>query len=68
MDMMLKEIAKMNNEDQIKTFAELENKIGKEITDVLRERVFFIKLFTDKNFYDSAVETLGNNLYNTLNA
>lgn len=66
MDAMLKKIAEMNNEDQVKTFKSLESKLGKEMTNVLRERVFYIKLFTDNNFYKAVVNAMGNNLYNEL--
>lgn len=66
MDNMLKIIAEMSNTEQEKAFIELEQKLGKEITDKLRERTFYIKLFTNKVFYDSAMNGLANNLYNTL--
>ena len=66
MDEMLKKIADMSNESQVKVFRSLEKKVGKEITDMLRERVFFIKLFTDNQFYKSVVETMGAKLYEEL--
>lgn len=66
MDEMLKKIADMSNENQVKVFRSLEKKVGKEITDMLRERVFFIKLFTDNQFYKSVVETMGAKLYEEL--
>lgn len=60
------EIAEMSNEKQVETFAELEKKLGKEITNMLRERTFYIKLFTNKTFYNTVVETMANELYTEL--
>lgn len=67
MDKMLKEIAKMDNDAQVRVFAELENKLGVEIADELRKRVFFIKLQSDKEFYNNAVRALANGIYNKVN-
>lgn len=68
MDEMLKTISKMSNEEQVKIFKELESKLGTETTNALRERMFYIKLFTDNNFYSEAVYTLGNRIYTEINA
>lgn len=66
MDAMLRKIADMNNEDQMKAFETLEKELGKEITDMLRERVFYIKLFTDNRFYNEVVVVMGAKLYEEL--
>lgn len=63
---MLRKIADMNNEDQMKAFETLEKELGKEITDMLRERVFYIKLFTDNRFYNEVVAVMGAKLYEEL--
>ena len=62
---MLKEIANMTNQEQETAFYLLEKQIGQEITDKLRERVFFIKLYTDKNFYNSVQSRMAVDLYET---
>lgn len=66
-DKMLIEIANMSNERQIEVFRELEKNLGADITNKLRERVCYIKLFTDKAFYNEVVKTMGARLYAEFN-
>lgn len=63
MDKMLETIANMNAEAQERVFEELETKFGEEATNVLRERVFYIKLFTNETFYRAVVEEMGKSFY-----
>lgn len=68
MDNMLKQIAEMSDERQAEVFKELNEKLGEETTNFLRERVFYIKLFTNKSFYNEVVEKMGTELYKELTA
>lgn len=68
MDNMLKQIAEMSDERQAEVFKELNEKLGEETTNFLRERVFYIKLFTNKSFYNEVVEKMGAELYKELTA
>lgn len=68
LEKMLFEIANMTNENQEKAFAELENKLGKEITDKLREKTFFIKLFTNNRFFDEVQKRMAIDLYKEFTA
>ena len=56
-----------NTQKEIYTRLTKNGLTNKEI-DTIRNMVFFHKLYNDKEFYNSVVETLGNSLYNTLTA
>ena len=62
-------IAGMSNEEQKKVFEELKkNGLTEKEVQTIREMTFFYKLYNDKKFYDEAVETIGNDLYNRFTA
>ena len=66
--LIIETIAAADNETQKEIFARLaESGLNENDVDAIRKMVFFHKLYTDKEFYNSVVETLGNNLYNYFN-
>lgn len=66
---MIEIIANMNNEEQVTVFEAMKkNGLTEKDIDMIRERVFFHKLYNDKEFYNTVVETMADNLYTMLNS
>jgi len=66
MEELIKALAGMTNSQQEEVFRELKKTLDEDEINVLREMVFFHKLYTDKAFYNTVVEELGNRLYTEL--
>ena len=66
---LIEMIAAADDNTQKEVYTRLANNgLTNEEIDTIRNMVFFHKLYNDKDFYNSVVETLGNSLYNTLTA
>ena len=66
---LIEMIAAADDNTQKEIYTRLANNgLTNEEIDTIRNMVFFHKLYNDKDFYNSVVETLGNSLYNTLTA
>lgn len=60
---MLKIIAGMRTEDREAAIKSLREKLGDEIADKIAERIFYIKLYTDPDFYKATMNKIGTDLY-----
>ena len=66
---IIKIIATTDNETQKEIYSRLaENGLTNEEINTIRNMVFFHKLYSNEDFYNSVVATIGNSLYNTFTA
>lgn len=66
---LVKTIAAMDDETQKEIYSRLaKNGLTNEEINTIRNMVFFHKLYSNKEFYNSVVATIGNSLYNTFTA